>query len=272
MGVRRRAGRLTLGWRKKGRRGFAGRRSLTGNLTGGGRDAGVTVSPTRRAPMLAHSRLAPSSARPVTFHPTFAPHLELFHCDRLRADLSPASCAETYASGRLLGCSGCRIGHLHATQSGLISSNAPPRRSELEGAKCTRCERGAPRLIHWRLCPSCFNREREYLRGWNAKGTKPQKLGLRTGEAVLADDSPPRAGGIAVEQIEDDVWLLGVHVVDEAELVRAISAIAPVGEVLDTCVTPFRELAVQQSCVRRPRQKAFGSLLNDRSPRFPRHK
>lgn len=39
---------------------------------------------------------------------------------------------------------------------------------------CGRCEQGATRLIHGHLCVSCYNREREYLKGRNAKGNAPK--------------------------------------------------------------------------------------------------
>ncbi|KFG67127.1 hypothetical protein JH26_23815 [Microvirga sp. BSC39] len=41
---------------------------------------------------------------------------------------------------------------------------------------CGRCHRSATRLIRKHLCFSCFNREREVIKGRNAKGTKPLKL------------------------------------------------------------------------------------------------
>ena len=40
---------------------------------------------------------------------------------------------------------------------------------------CMRCHRGSTRLIGRSLCPSCWNRQREYLVGKNAKGAKPTK-------------------------------------------------------------------------------------------------
>jgi hypothetical protein len=41
---------------------------------------------------------------------------------------------------------------------------------------CGRCHTGTTRLIGKHLCVSCANRQYEYLKGRNAKGTKPVKL------------------------------------------------------------------------------------------------
>lgn len=40
---------------------------------------------------------------------------------------------------------------------------------------CARCDQGTTRLVRGHLCVSCYNREREYDRGYNAKGSAPVK-------------------------------------------------------------------------------------------------
>jgi hypothetical protein len=40
---------------------------------------------------------------------------------------------------------------------------------------CSRCLRTSSRRVHGRLCPSCYNRERENIEGKNARGN-PLKL------------------------------------------------------------------------------------------------
>lgn len=41
---------------------------------------------------------------------------------------------------------------------------------------CARCHRRANRLVGKHICVSCKNREYEWLKGRNAKGSKPVKL------------------------------------------------------------------------------------------------
>lgn len=99
-----------------------------------------------------------------------------FACERLRANLSTASCADRWklaqekgAPDRLAQCRGCKIGAEHAGVE-LVESNPLYSRNV-----CTRCHRPADRLIHDELCPSCYNRGREFVLGRNAKGTRPVK-------------------------------------------------------------------------------------------------
>lgn len=99
-----------------------------------------------------------------------------FRCERLRANLSVTSCAarwrEANAKGapeRLANCNGCPIGAEHAGEPLVLSSPLYDRRI------CTRCHRPSDRLINEEHCPSCYNREREFIIGRNAKGTRPVK-------------------------------------------------------------------------------------------------
>lgn len=99
-----------------------------------------------------------------------------FRCEKLRATISVSSCSQRWekanergAPERLHACKGCHIGAEHAGQPVVLSSPLYERRI------CTRCHRPSERLIHDEHCPSCYNREREFVVGRNAKGTRPVK-------------------------------------------------------------------------------------------------
>lgn len=99
-----------------------------------------------------------------------------FRCDRLRATLSVAACATMWRGGnqrneeRLQRCKACPVGALHA---GETAASMSPLMGQ---CVCARCHSGASRLIHKHLCVSCYNREREWIIGYNSKGTKPTKM------------------------------------------------------------------------------------------------
>jgi hypothetical protein len=101
------------------------------------------------------------------------PGVQYFRCERMLASLSTNACASNWRLAnderdpRRERCKGCAIGALHAGESGL---NLSP----LRGTNtCSRCHRGAPRLIRKHLCVSCANREYEMVKGRNAKGHPP---------------------------------------------------------------------------------------------------
>ena len=121
------------------------------------------------------------------------PGRKFFRCEPLRASITMEECGRRWHSGnmgvgpaansddadvsaspdasmRCMTCKGCVVGARHA---GVQSANL----SHLKGAIiCGRCHQGCTRLIGKHLCVSCYNRQREYLLGKNAKGTKPVKL------------------------------------------------------------------------------------------------
>jgi hypothetical protein len=98
--------------------------------------------------------------------------------------MSTAACAKNYKaapadakSGRLCGCIGCSVGSEHAG----VSIPAP---GISDDVVCSRCLRSASqmressvgmRLVRGTICVSCYNREKEVIRGRNAKGTPPRK-------------------------------------------------------------------------------------------------
>jgi hypothetical protein len=102
------------------------------------------------------------------------PEQQRFRCDKRNASLSVESCAGMWriandrgAPERLDQCKNCSLGAKHAGV-GEISL------SPLRGMSiCGRCHSGTTRLIRGHLCPSCYNRELEYTKGRNARGTLP---------------------------------------------------------------------------------------------------
>lgn len=104
------------------------------------------------------------------------PDVQMFRCDKRRACLRVESCAEMWrganyqrdAPERLDLCKNCPLGAEHA---GVKEVSLSP----LRGVSiCARCEQGATRLVRRHLCVSCYNREREYLIGKNARGSAPK--------------------------------------------------------------------------------------------------
>jgi len=106
---------------------------------------------------------------------------KFFRCAALRSSLSTDACAANWHRAQRLGpdelgwmatCGGCAIGSEHAGER-------PVHRSRLFGLTvCPRCGKYSGRIINETRCVSCYNREREFLLGANAKGTLPQKCRL----------------------------------------------------------------------------------------------
>ncbi len=101
----------------------------------------------------------------------------MFECKLYRARLMTVACARRwrqaqtargYAAEQTSLCRGCAIGAAHAGEKIVRYSTL------YDSPICSRCGRGsARRLVGGRRCISCFNREREFLKGANRKGTKP---------------------------------------------------------------------------------------------------
>jgi hypothetical protein len=104
------------------------------------------------------------------------PGAAYFDCARMHASISTSACATMWRSmneqrgERYTACRSCQVGAAHA---GVSNASRSPIRGALV---CARCARGATRLIHRNLCVSCFNRERELIKGRNARGMVPTKL------------------------------------------------------------------------------------------------
>jgi hypothetical protein len=137
----------------------------------------------------------------------------VFRCEALRAEISPTTCRSNYAHARAEACVNCEIGERHhreakpknqscqrhnfrslteACQDSSDIEDRLRRRVALQASNgkslssgCIRCERtsvtnkrlvGRMRLVRRStICVSCYNREREVLRGANAKGASPVK-------------------------------------------------------------------------------------------------
>ncbi len=108
-----------------------------------------------------------------------------FDCSRLHAGLTISACAEMWRlanKGRSERHTACRVCPVGAAHAGVPNAS----RSPISGALvCARCTRGATRLIGKRICISCYNREREFIRGRNARGMVPTKLAPLVGRRVF---------------------------------------------------------------------------------------
>lgn len=141
-----------------------------------------------------------------------------FHCDRLHANLSTFACSSRWEKANsdpfretFTACIKCPIGALHA---GKVIEKG----TELFGSRiCTRCHRPSDRLIHDLHCPSCYNRQLEFLAGKNAKGTPPVKISKFGGLAhrafrFRAGDGEARSevSGLTISMVEAVVSLLRI--------------------------------------------------------------
>ncbi len=121
---------------------------------------------------------------------------QYFECEKLRASLSVDRCATQFngsqRGGGYMACAGCPIGARHAHVE--IKVTAIKRRT------CARCLKPAGRLVHDRICVSCYNRTLETKRGRNAKGGRPRKLAT-VGRAAVTCVSR----GHATVRMVDDV-------------------------------------------------------------------
>lgn len=106
----------------------------------------------------------------------YVPWRAFFRCDRMRATLSTEACsaqwrrADAMNDGSHHSCRLCPIG---ATHAGETAASMSPLKGTLT---CARCHRPSSRLIGGMVCVSCQNRAYEWIKGRNAKGTKPVKL------------------------------------------------------------------------------------------------
>lgn len=148
---------------------------------------------------------------PVYFEMPELPGRLYFACAPLRCTLSVDACVANWrasADSGLVGgnvqCKRCSVGARHA---GGADANTSPFRGTLT---CARCHRGAMRLIRGMICISCYNREREALKGLNRKGTRPEKL---TAEMLGRRSISYQAGGaVRTKVIERAIDTLEVMV------------------------------------------------------------
>ena len=101
------------------------------------------------------------------------PGARYFRCEPMSATLAVDACAANWRQShepggeRLFRCRVCPVGAVHAGDT--AASLSPLRGTRI----CSRCQVGTTRLIHTWLCVSCYNREREYVLGRNARGKAP---------------------------------------------------------------------------------------------------
>jgi hypothetical protein len=121
---------------------------------------------------MVHAEHADTAYRPTPG----LPDVPFFTCGRLHASLTVPSCAARWRTAanphaeRYSACRACPVGAAH---SGVANASQSPIRGALV---CSRCQRGQMRLIRANLCVSCYNREREVVKGRNARGMIPTKL------------------------------------------------------------------------------------------------
>jgi len=101
--------------------------------------------------------------------------MQLFQCPKIpgKLTLSEVSCANQHKAAqtkdwryRLPHCIDCPIGAKNAG----VEVGAPFQTKMV----CVRCGSGSGRMVMGRLCMSCYNREREWRIGKNAKGSEPR--------------------------------------------------------------------------------------------------
>ena len=125
-----------------------------------------------------------------------APALEMMQCAPRNMTLSRPGCARLWLSANgnpenrpkpWEGRSACIVCPVGAANAGRVQS---PVAGAVDALRliCPRCERLAQRLIHKRLCISCYNREREVRIGRNAKGGRPHLTDRLGGVAIAVTD------------------------------------------------------------------------------------
>lgn len=120
-----------------------------------------------------------------------------FHCASLHALLDTGACADRWHHAmqpdaeRLVLCRRCPIGRKHHAEHHPELQDAVrlPERAPV----CIRCGRPATRMVGNAICPSCFNRFREFLKGRNGRGNAPvtyrPPVPRRVG--IVGDDGAP---------------------------------------------------------------------------------
>ncbi|MET4489453.1 hypothetical protein ABIA94_005039 [Bradyrhizobium sp. LA7.1] len=153
-----------------------------------------------------------------------APGQRYFDCTALRASLSSAACAQRWdAAAPGSSCHGCALGRLHAADH--APSKRPGRRPvDNEVRACTRCGRSDLRIVKADcVCVSCFNREAEWRKGRNGRGTPPARF------------TPLRPVEVAIQRQSGAIERHLLEARDEAEAVARIAHVLPEGvRLIDT--------------------------------------
>ncbi|SIO39713.1 hypothetical protein SAMN05444172_1596 [Burkholderia sp. GAS332] len=143
----------------------------------------------RRIALPVPMRIEDVVLRPHEAYPDIPPS---FHCRPLLADISAATCRSNFMSHKSVSCGSCPVGMMHSdlTERSAIrilndaSANRHERAAAKNSLSCIRCEKsaktnlrlvGAMRIVSGgTICVSCFNRERECVKGVNSKGARPR--------------------------------------------------------------------------------------------------
>jgi hypothetical protein len=135
---------------------------------------------------------------------------QFFDCAAYRAKLSTTACAQRWREAQTVTgheayrfdrCRGCPIGAEHAGEKIIRYSFL------FDSVMCPRCGVGTTRMIGGTRCVSCYNREREFVRGRNAKGTAPKMAPLHRRVIRFAIDAGP-IKTMAVKNSLDTVELI----------------------------------------------------------------
>ena len=188
----------------------------------------------------------------------------VFTCDRMRATLSPAACADGFKNARNLSCARCPTGASHVAVASAPAARPADLQHQSEagrpynhrerhgyflpfrrpgGQVCIRCQAQVLRRIGPGLCVSCLNRQAELQRGKNGKGTFPGHTAARLYKchALLVGEFPRLSNVVlrtrsqcspAVQRLTGGAFVTGVFS-SRAEFDRWLSEHYPDAESLD---------------------------------------
>lgn len=124
----------------------------------------------------------------VSYHSISGVNGKFFRCKTLSATLSDKSCSALYLkamsfnsnSFMFVKCQFCPIGAKHS------GNPSPPEKISIfyRSYVCSRCFQRSTRMIRNSICVSCYNREREFMVGKNARGSAPIRY-RKIGSAVI---------------------------------------------------------------------------------------
>lgn len=132
---------------------------------------------------------------------------DFFRCEPYRASMSTDACAKRWNAAQASAgrqpdpyerCQACSIGAAHAGKAQVHYSK------HFGQSFCPRCGQHANRMIGGTRCVSCYNREREFVEGANAKGTMPKLMLYPHRVAAIVDGARRQV----TTQLALDVWEL----------------------------------------------------------------
>jgi hypothetical protein len=117
-----------------------------------------------------------------------------FRCEPYKMTLSIEGCAKRWTKSQTLSgqraesfekCRGCPIGAQHAGHAIVLYSIL------YQSPICPRCGKSNLRMIDGTRCVNCYNREIEFKRGRNSKGTAPRMKPLHRRSIRVSIDNGP---------------------------------------------------------------------------------